>query len=87
MAGYDGVPSPQKVTGLPDHAAHCAAPEEYRCYQVSLRGIMHATTSAAGQAIGKQFKNTTSPMSSTRLTTVIVVGRTYKAARLTSSPI
>ena len=33
-----------------------------RRYQVSLRGIMHATTSAAGQAIGKQFRNTTSAM-------------------------
>src|SRR5271166_224584 len=24
-AGNDGVPSPQKVTGLPDHVANCAA--------------------------------------------------------------
>ncbi len=47
---------------------------------------MHAATSAAGQAIGKQFKSTTSPVFSTCLITAIMTGRTYKAARPASSP-
>jgi hypothetical protein len=42
---------------------------------------MHARSSAAGQAIGKQFKNATSGMLSTCLITAIMASSTYKPAR------
>jgi hypothetical protein len=48
---------------------------------------MQARNSAAGQALGKQFKNTTGGMFSTCLITAIVVGRTYKAVRPASGPV
>jgi hypothetical protein len=48
---------------------------------------MQAMTSAAGQAIGRQCKNTTAPMFSTRLNTAITAGRTYKTLGPASSPI
>jgi predicted AAA+ superfamily ATPase len=47
---------------------------------------MQARSSAAGQATGKQFKNTTSGMFSTCRIMAIVVGKMYKAARSASSP-
>jgi hypothetical protein len=48
---------------------------------------MQARSSAAGQAIGKQFKITTSGMFSMCLVAAIVVGRTQDAARAASSPV
>src|SRR5260370_39803396 len=62
-------------------------PSAQTAYWSSLPGIMQATPSAAGQAIGRQFKNTTTPMFSTRLNTAITVGRTHKTPRPASSPI
>jgi len=50
--------------------------------QPALRGMMHAMTSAAGQAIGMQFKISTRSMYRARLTTAIAVGQAYSAARL-----
>ena len=50
--------------------------------QSALRGMMHAMTSAAGQAIGMQFKISTRLMFRACLTTAIAVGQTYSAARL-----
>jgi len=50
-------------TGVPEGDGTPA--EVARCYQGSLRGIMQARSSTAGQAIGKQFKNITSGMFST----------------------
>lgn len=43
---------------------------------------MHAMTSAAGQAIGMQFKISTRLLFRACLTTAIAVGQTYSAARL-----
>jgi len=50
--------------------------------QSALRGKMHAMTSAAGQAVGMQFKISTRLMFRTCLTTAIAVGQAYSAARL-----
>ena len=50
--------------------------------QSALRAIMHAMTSAAGQAIGMQFKISTRLMFRACLTTAIAVGQAYSAARL-----
>ena len=55
--------------------------------QSALRGIMHATTSAAGQ--GSESNSRTPPARCSRhaLITAIMVGRTYRAARAANSPI
>lgn len=50
--------------------------------QSALRGMMHAVTSAAGQAIGMQFKISTCLMFRARLIMAIAVGQAYSAARL-----
>jgi hypothetical protein len=50
--------------------------------QSALYGIMHAMTSAAGQAIGMQFKISTCLMFRACLTAAIAVGQAYSAARL-----
>ena len=48
---------------------------------------MQATTTAAGQAIERQFKNTTTAMFPTHLNTAITVGRTDTTPTPASSPI
>ena len=44
--------------------------------------MMHAMTSAAGQAIGMQFRISTRLMFRMCLTTAIAVGQSHSAARL-----
>jgi ATP-dependent Lhr-like helicase len=50
--------------------------------QSALRGMMHAMISAAGRAVGMQFKIRTRLMFRACLTTAIAVGQAYSAARL-----
>ena len=62
-------------------------PSTQAAYWSSLPDILQATTSAAGEATGTRFKNTTTANVSTRPNTVIAVGRTYKARDRPAAPV